>query len=154
MTHRIVRLLRDNLLNVNYNQLIKKIDIICKHASIKERIADRVEKTINEYKMTEYMENHIGECFIAYVQCISKKGVSIKTEEGIYGKIAMEQLQNEGFHFDEKNLYLYNKKTDTPMYIGDKIGVKVTTAHKDRIRILFSFIKKLEKEKTKLKKIG
>lgn len=152
MTHRIVRLLRDNLLNVDYNQLIKKLDLICKHASIKERIADRVEKTANEYKMAEYMENHIGENFVAYIQYISKKGISIKTEEGIFGKISMEQLQGEGFQFDEKNLCLYNK--NTTIYIGDKIEVKVITAHKDKIKILFSFIQKIEKDKGKTKKIS
>ena len=156
MTHRILRLLRDNLLDVDYEKLIKKLDSICKHASIKERIADRVEKTANEYKMAEYMENHIGEYFSAYIQCISKKGITIKTKEGIFGKISMEQLQNEGFNFDEKYLCLYNKNTNTQLFIGNNIEVKVTTAQRDKIKIIFSFIKKIEKDndKGKIKKIS
>ena len=154
MGHRNVRLIRDNLLSVDYEQLIKKLDSICKHASIKERIADKVEKTANEYKMAEYMENHIGETFNAYIQYISKKGISIKTEEGIFGKISMEQLQNEGFYFNDKNITLSNNKTNTTIYIGDKIHVKVVAAHKDKLKILFSFIEKLEKENIKIKKIS
>ena len=66
----------------------------------------------------------------------------------------MEQLQNEGFYFNDKNITLSNNKTNTTIYIGDKIHVKVVAAHKDKLKILFSFIEKLEKDNIKIKKIS
>lgn len=153
-THRVLRKIRDNILEINQTELFKKLDIICKNASIKERIADKVEKLANEMKMAEYMKQHIGETFSAHIQYISKRGITLITEEGISGKITMERLSHQGFIFDEKNMSLINNQDNATLYIGNKIEVKVKSINEDKGKILFSLIGGIDKDKAKIKMIS
>lgn len=148
-THRIIRKTRDDILSIDSDLLLEKLDIITKNASLKERIADKIEKEANHYKMAEYMEQHIGETFTAYVSYISHNGLSIKTEELIFGKISMEELKNLGFKFNSEKACLENNEKDITIYMGDKISVYVKSASKETGKIKFEFIDKQVKNKTK-----
>ena len=153
MTHRIIRRVRDNIMDINHDDLLEKLNEICRNSSIKERIADKTEREINHYKAIEYLEGHIGEIFNGHIQYISKSGITIKTEQCIYGKISMDNLRELGFHFNEKNLTMINNNQNITLYIGDKISLQVMDANKETGKIEFSLIEKLEKNKQKVKAI-
>lgn len=149
MTHRVIRKVRDDILSINIENMNEKLGEICKNASIKERIADKVEKEVNHYKAIEFMENHIGEEFIGYIQYISKSGLSIKTEQCIIGKIPMDYLRTQGYSFDEKHMTMDNKNGMQPLYIGDKLMLQVMDANKETGKLEFNILEKLEKQKVK-----
>ena len=148
-THRMVRKIRDNIMDINQNETYKLLDQICKHASIQEKVADKVEREVNQYKMTEYMENHIGESFNGFICYISHNGITVKTEEGIIGKISMEALRYEGFTYDENSISMSNLGKNITLFIGDRINILVKSANKEAGKIEFDFIEKLEKHKQK-----
>ncbi len=149
-THRIIRKVRDNIMNIDFDETNKKLMQICSIASTKERIADKAEKETNYYKMAEYMEQHIGQTFTGYITYISHNGISVKTEDLICGKISMESLRYEGFSFNEQNMTITNSGKNITLYIGDKINIKVKSASKETCKIEFIFEEKLEKEKVML----
>ena len=152
-THRIIRMIRDNILNIDEKETIQKLDAICQHASLQERIADKVEKDVNQYKMAEYMENHIGETFEGFITCISHNGITIRTENGIYGKIIAETLKLDGFNYDDKTMTLKNNRDNVTLYYGDRLSILVKGANKENGKIEFIYINKLEKHKQKTLKV-
>ena len=149
MTHRVIRKVRDDILSINHDEMNEKLNEICKNASVKERIADKVEKDVNHYKAIEYMEGHIGESFVGYIQYISKNGISIKTEQCIVGKIPMDNLRSQGYSFNDKHMVMDNNQGLQPLYIGDKIMLQVMDANKDTGKLEFDILEKLEKQKVK-----
>ena len=149
-THRLIRKIRDNIMEIDEKETYKKLEAICQHASIQERVADKVEKDVNQYKMAEYMENHIGETFEGFITCISRNGLTIRTENGIYGKILSETLKLDGFTYDDKNMTLNNATEGTKLYYGDRLCILVKNANKENGKIEFVYVDKLEKHKQKV----
>ena len=150
-THRIIKTIRDDILSIDSDELLEKLVEITKNASSKERIADKIEKEANHYKTAEYMEQKIGETFVAYISYISHNGLTLKTDELIFGKIGIEELKNNGFKFNADKGCLENKDQNVSLHIGDKISVLVKSASKETGKIEFEFIDKLSKDSDKVK---
>ncbi len=146
-THRILRKVRDNILDIDIEETYKILSEICKNSSSKERIADKAEKDANHYKVTEYMEQHIGEQFVGYIHYISKNGLTIKTDNLIFGKVSMESLKTDGWVYNDQNMTLYNKFHKTTLFIGDKVEITLKDASKETGKIEFIFDGIVEKEK-------
>ena len=156
-THRVIRKIRDNILNIDTKKLYKTLTEICINSSYKERLADKVEKEVNQYKMAEYMENHINETFTCYIYYISNHGISLKTENGIIGKINTNTIESLGFKYNDNNRTYINKQDNTILYIGDKISTTLKYANKEQNKIEFDYNNKIKdeisKRKIKTKKI-
>ena len=156
-THRVIRKIRDNILNIYTKKLYKTLSDICINSSYKERLAEKVEKEVNQYKMAEYMENHINETFTCYIYYISSHGISLKTENGIIGKINTNTIESLGFKYNDNNRTYINKQDNTILYIGDKISTTLKYANKEQNKIEFDYNNKIKdeisKRKIKTKKI-
>lgn len=151
-THRIVRQIRDNILDINFETLTNTLTDICRHSSYKEKIADKVERDVNYYKMAEYMSQHIGEHFIGYVCGISKNGVSVKLDNLIVGKIDMDTLHDKGFSFDNKHLRLINRSKQI-ISIGDCLDIKLISADKNSGHIEF-VLKEIKQKIKQMENVG
>lgn len=150
-THRIIRQIRNEIMNIDNDKIYHKLKTICEHASLKERLADKIEKEVNHYKMAEYMEKHIGEYYEAYVTYIGSHGISVRTKNGISGKIKMEDVKKIGFKYLEEKKRLINDETNMIVYIGDEINVLSKNSNKDNGKIEFAFINKINIPKEKVK---
>ena len=150
-THRVIRKVRDNILNIDTQKLYKKLTEICINSSYKERLADKVEKEVNQYKMAEYMESHINEIFNCYIYYISGHGISLKTENGIVGKINPENIISLGFRYNDENKTYINNQNDTILHIGDKIEATLKYANKEQNKIEFNYNNKIDAKANKNK---
>lgn len=139
-THRILRKLRDDIININTTTQIEKLQTICENANKKERIADKVERSVASYKIAEYVENHIEDIYEGYIVYISRNGINIKTKEYISGKVSMEDLKNNGFIFDEENMTLNNVQTGITLHLMDKIELNVKKVDKWNGKIKFQLL--------------
>lgn len=148
-THRVLRQLRDNIINIDTNSQIEKLRAICTNANTKERIADKVERAVTSYKLAEYVEQHITETFTGYIIYISRNGITIKTDEFISGKISMESLKNKGYIYDDVNMMLINQDENTSLHIMDKIELKVKNVDKKTGKIEFDLSPEKKYIKTK-----
>ena len=146
-THRIIRTVRDDILSINYNELHDDLVKNCQYASQREKIADQTEREVNNYKMAEFMEQHIGELFVGYVSYVSRSGLTIKTDNMISGKIPVETLNDQGYKLNEKRLSYCNGETE--LFIGDRVEIIVLHADKNTGKIEFAFNKQIEKTKVK-----
>lgn len=146
MTHRIIRLTRDFLNLENEPDFLKLMYEITEHASKQERIADKVEKDVEQYKVAEYMENHIGETFNASISYLGHNGINVLTDELILGKIDTETLKKQNFHYDDI-INAFIGPEGIKLYLGDLIEVVCTSSNKEKRRVKFKFSNKLDKQK-------
>lgn len=146
-THRIIRTIKQ-FNTINDIEQYKKLQTICEYASKQERIADKVERNVEHYKMAEFMEKHIGECFTGFISYISHNNVSVKTDQLIIGKISIESLKQLGYEYKDK-YKLYNTLDNTELFIGDKVEIIVKSANKNNYKIEFELKQKIQKQKIK-----
>ena len=119
--------------------LKRNLPFITEHVSNTERTAEDCEYEVDDMKVAEYMESHIGEIYNATIDGTLKNGFFVETEEGISGLVSLESL-NGNYTYKEE-LMSYTAKGKSEAYrIGDKIKVKCVRASKEERVVDFEVV--------------
>lgn len=110
-----------------------------------EQIATKAERESESMKMSEYMEQHIGEEYDGIISSITNFGMFVELPSTIEGLIRFERMGNEYFIYNEQNKTLLGEKTHTLYKLGDKVRIKVIDASKIERRIDFELVNKEER---------
>jgi len=144
------RLLKDyvfhpNMDNDNINKWNQKLAFISENSSAKERASINCEREVEDMKMAEYMEDHIGEEFDGMISSIVNFGMFIELDNLVEGMCRYEDMKDY-FRFNEKTLSAEGEKTHIVYHMGDRVRIKVVAASKEEQTIDFMIIKKLDEE--------
>ena len=147
------RLLRTYLFQRNINMSVirnweEKLIYIADHSSSKERASIDCEREVEDMKMAQYMENHIGEEFEGMISSITNFGMFVELDNLIEGLVPLRDM-NDFFHFDEEHMMLIGEKSHIKYTIGERIVVRVVKASKEEKTIDFEVVKKVENGKEK-----
>ena len=142
------RLLRIYLFNgradlQTVNKWEQKLVYITEHSSERERASVDCEREVEDMKMAEYMENHIGESFEGMISSITSFGMFVELDNLIEGLVPLKDLK-DFFHFDEEHLTLTGEKTHEKFSIGERVIVKVIRASKADKTIDFEIVRKVK----------
>ena len=136
------RLLRAYLFNDNFNNEVishweKKLPALVEHASYKERCAVECEREVDDMKMAEYMEKHIGEEFEGIISSVLSFGMFVELPNLIEGLIRFEDLNDDFYIYDESTFSIKGQTNHKIYRLGDNIRVKVKSASKEKHTIDF-----------------
>ena len=121
----------------------EKLVYISEQSSSRERASIDCEREVEDMKMAEYMEQHIGEHFVGMVSSVTSFGMFVELDNLIEGLVPLRDM-NDFFHYDEEHMTLTGEKTHVKYRIGDKVEIKVVKASKEERTIDFEVIKKIE----------
>ena len=121
----------------------EKLVYIAEHSSERERASVDCEREVEDMKMAEYMEKHIGEEFEGMISSITGFGMFVELDNLIEGLVPIKDMK-DFFHFDEEHLCLIGEKSNIKYTIGERIIVKVVRASKEDKTIDFEVIRKVE----------
>jgi hypothetical protein len=107
---------------------------------LKERNAIECERDVDDMKMAEYMEDHIGEEFEGVIDGIMNFGMFIQLPNLIEGLVKVESIKDDYYFFDEELNMLIGKNHKKKFKLGDKVKVKVIAASKDTSTIDFVLV--------------
>ena len=102
-----------------------------------ERKAEEAERELEKIKMCEYMSEHIDEKFDGIISSVTSFGVFVELENTIEGLVHVENMKDDYYIFDEKNVTMTGKNSKKVLKIGDKVRIKVIAADKMLRRIDF-----------------
>lgn len=118
----------------------KKLFMVAKHCSERERKADEAEWDLVAMKKVEYISQHIGEIFDVVVTSVTKFGLFVEIpEKAISGLIHISTL-NDYFIYDENRNMLIGERSRKIYRLGDKLKAKVVSADKIRMEIDFEIV--------------
>ena len=120
----------------------EKLVYITEHSSSRERASIDCEREVEDMKMAEYMEEHIGEEFEGMVSSVTSFGMFIELDNLIEGLVPLRDMP-DFFHYDEERMTLTGERSHVKYTIGDRVLVKVVRASKEEKTIDFEIIKKL-----------
>ncbi|MBQ6323228.1 MAG: ribonuclease R [Bacilli bacterium] len=120
----------------------EKLVYISEHSSERERASVDCEREVDDMKMAEYMEKHIGEEFEGMISSITSFGMFVELDNLIEGLVPIRDM-NDFFHFDEEKMTLTGEKSKIMYRIGERVVVKVIRASKEDKTIDFEVVKKV-----------
>ena len=128
--------------NINhFKEILGDIGI---HSSEAERNADECERDVEEMKMAEYMEDHIGEEYIGMISGVMNFGFFVELDNMIEGLVPYESF-NQEFDFDRD---LEMVRIDNKIFrLGQKVKVRVESVLKDESQIDFVYVGDVSEEK-------
>lgn len=136
------RLLRTYLFNKNINMdTIKywdqKLTVVAAHTSERERASIECEREVDDMKMAEYMEKHIGEEFSGIVSGVQSFGMFIELPNKIEGLVRIDDLTDDYYRYDESTYSLIGNNNKRGYRLGDEVKVVVKAASKENHTIDF-----------------
>ena len=129
------RLLRTYLFNKNINidtinYWDQKLLPLAVHTSERERASIECEREVDDMKMAEYMEKHIGEEFTGVVSSVMSFGMFIELPNKIEGLVRIDDLTDDYYRYDESTFALVGNNNKRGYRLGDEVKVIVKAASK------------------------
>lgn len=149
------RLLRTYLFDCDMSQETvqhwqQKLPFVAENSSARERDSVNCEREVEDMKMAEYMEDHIGEEFWGMISGITNFGIFVELDNLVEGMCRLSDMK-EFFHYDEDTMTVVGEKTKTKYALGDRVLIKVVAASKEEEFIDFEILKTQEEVKEEKK---
>jgi ribonuclease R len=118
----------------------EKLVFIAENSSFKERESIECEREVEDMKMAEYMEDHIGEEYDGIIDSILNFGMFVCLPNMIEGLVRYENIVGDYFEFNEETNMLIGKRTGKKYKLGQKVRVKCISASKENSTIDFALV--------------
>lgn len=126
---------------------------IAQHASQMERKAVEAERMVDAMKKAEFLQAHVGETFEGVISSVTKFGFFVELPNTIEGLVHISTLEEDYFHFIERQMALVGERTGLTFKLGEKVKIQVTKADPVTREIDFSYLSG-EATKQKIHKKG
>ncbi len=140
--HRLLKryLIENDLSMTTIQTLENSLVEIAAHSSERERAAQEAERDVEDMKMAEYMEDHIGEEFTGIIDTITNFGFFVELPNLIEGLVHVQTLKGDYFTYVPEILAMIGKSTKKTYRLGDKVRVKCVSASKESSLIDFELV--------------
>ena len=109
-----------------YNKYLVEV---AEHSSEREQAAVDAEREVDDMKMAEYMESHIGEIYEGMITTVTNFGFFVELPNLVEGLVHVSTLDGY-FNYVPEMLALINQDKSKMYKIGDKVTIKVLNASK------------------------
>ncbi len=149
--HRSIRkcLLDENVSLDSIKAWQAKLPAFAEHSSETERASIDCEREVDDMKMAEYMQSHIGEEFKGIITTVMSFGFFVQLPNMIEGLVRIEDLKDDYYTYDESTFSLSGKKNKRGYRLGDDVEVVVKAANKEAHTIDFILKKDVNNDKEK-----
>ncbi len=137
------RLLRKYLFDHDFDgidDLKPIIDQIALQSSERETSAEEAEREVDDMKMAEYMEGHIGEEFIGHISGLTNFGMFVELDNLIEGLVHISTLKDDFYVYNSDIMAIIGENSKKMYHLGDQVKVKVVSAKKQEHQIDFVII--------------
>ncbi len=141
--HRLLKkyLIENDMSMTTIHMLENSLVEIAQHSSEREVAAVDAERDVDDMKMAEYMEDHIGEEFEGIIDTITNFGFFVQLPNLIEGLVHVQTLKGDYYTYVPDLLAMVGKSTKKQYRLGDKVRVKCVGASKENSMIDFELVK-------------
>ena len=113
----------------------------CEYCSAREQIATDAERASIKYKLTEFMQDKIGQEFDGTVSGLTEWGMYVEIEPTkVEGMVSLKAIKEDYFTFDEEKYRITGKLSHRTFTLGDKVRVRVLRASMEQKQIDYELI--------------
>ncbi len=140
LVHRLLRryLFEHDLEDIR--ELEPKIDYIAEQSSARELAAIEAEREVDDMKMAEYMEGHIGEEYEGKISGLTNFGMFVELDNLVEGLVHISAIGKEYFYYNADIMAIVGETSKKLYRLGDCVKVKVVSASKQEKQIDFEIV--------------
>lgn len=139
--HRIMReVLTGQLSDERDHALRDFVEEASRQSSERERLAQDAEREVDQLKMVEYMQDHVGEEFDGIISSVTSFGCFVQLDNGVEGLMHISSLDDDYYVFNDKQMALIGERNRRVFRMGDPVRIEVARASKEDLQIDFSLV--------------
>lgn len=143
--HRIIKQYLHGTLNGQVKaELTPFVEEASTQSSEREKLAEEMERAVDDLKKTEFMSEHIGENYPGIISGLNQRGLFVMLENTAEGIINIDRLPDDDYEYDDTTFSLIGK--NNRFRLGDKLEIQVFDTNVRERKIYFNFVKKLPNE--------
>lgn len=143
--HRIIKQYLHGTLNGQVKaELTPFVEEASTQSSEREKLAEEMERAVDDLKKTEFMSEHIGENYTGIISGLNQRGLFVMLENTAEGIINIDRLPDDDYEYDDTTFSLIGK--NNRFRLGDKLEIQVFDTNVRERKIYFNFVKKLPNE--------
>ena len=148
--HRIIKtfLIKNDLSMSTINYYNANVARVAEHSSEREQAAINAERDVNDMKMAEYMEKHIGEEYDGTITSVNGFGFFVQLDNLVEGLVHVRSLTDDYYNFAPDLMALVGTHTQKQYRLGDRIHIVCTSASKENSMVDFE-VKEVQSGDTK-----
>lgn len=146
--HRLLRtyLFKKDISNETIEYWEGKLPFLTEHTSERERASVECEREVDQMKIAEYMEKHIGEEHDGIVSSVVNFGLFVQLPNLIEGLVRLDDLKDDRYIYDETTFSLIGQRTKKVYRLGDELHIRVKAASKINHTVDFEIVPKTDGE--------
>ncbi len=127
LVHRLLRKLKDGRYPVRFARRIGGvIDHVGRYCSETERVAEAAERQAIKVKQVAYMARRLGEEYAGVISGTTPYGFFVRLDNmGVEGMVRVSSIDDDYYHYDERQYRLIGRRTGRVFRLGDQIRVGV-----------------------------
>lgn len=127
LVHRLLRAFRDGKYRAAFAKKIPTvIDTVGAHCSETERVAEAAERQAVKVKQVSFMAQHVGETYGGIISGVASYGFFVRLDNlGVEGLVRMSSIDDDYYHYDEKNYRIVGRRHGRVFRLGDPVAVGV-----------------------------
>lgn len=122
-----------------YNCLVSKVG---NSASKAERIAERLERDVENYKKCEYMEQFVGNKFVGTISEITNFGMYVTLDNTVEGIVLFKEMYDDYYLYDESLNMVIGTRFKKVYNLGDRVKLRLMSSKKNERKIIFRILGK------------
>lgn len=130
----------------HYQKIMPEIAV---QSSSREREAIDIEREVDDMKIAEYMEKHIGEEYEGIISSVTNFGFFVELDNTVDGLVHVSDLTDDFYFFDEINLRYIGQRTGKVFKMSDCVKVRVISASKKDKSVDFEIVGMKSNKKTR-----
>lgn len=139
--HRIMREVLTGRLSKSREEILNDfVEEASRQSSERERLAQDAEREVDQLKMVEYMQDHVGKEFDGIISSVTSFGCFIQLDNGVEGLVHISTLGDDYYVFNDKQMALIGERNRRVFRMGDPVRVEVARASKEDLQIDFALI--------------
>lgn len=132
---------KDKYTDAQRNMLEAKLSEYCQQSNSSELIAVKCERDVNDMKVAEYMQKHIGDEFEVTAISILPFGIFVQMSNTVEGLIRLANMKDDIYNFNENDFTIVGRRTGNTFSLGTKLVVRAISASKQLRKVEFELVK-------------
>jgi ribonuclease R len=119
-----------------------KLEELCKHISKKERNAMEAERESTKYKQAEYLQDHVGDSFEAFISGMTEFGVYAEVKQNFCEGLIRYENMYDNFVLLEDGFHI--KSTAETKRMGDTVWVRIVRVDLAKRQVDMAMIREVD----------
>jgi ribonuclease R len=141
VVHRLLHEYEKGLSAARRAELARRLPIICRQSSERERLAAEAERESVKVMQVEFMKRHVGDEFEGVIAGVTNFGLFVEINDLLVeGLVRMRDLTDDYYLFDEQRYQLKGRSRGKVYRLGDTVRVQVVSVNPERREIDFRIV--------------